>query len=58
MASDEEPTHEIEPDPRECPFELPPVEGGPFGNDEAKLRAIRRVIEQASRERAAREATP
>lgn len=53
MASDDEPRHEIEPDPRECAFELPPIEGGPFATDAAKLLAIRRVIEQASREREA-----
>lgn len=48
--------HEIEPDPRESEFELPPVEGRPFANDGEKKQAIRRVIEQAIRERAA--ATP
>ena len=43
---------EIEPDPRESPFELPPVDGLPFADDAEKARAIRRVIEQAEYERA------
>ena len=43
---------EIEPDPCESPFELPPVDGLPFASDAEKSRAIRRVIEQAEYERA------
>ena len=49
---------EIEPDPRESPFELPPIDGPPFVNDAEKARAIRRVIEQAERERASSPGTP
>lgn len=43
---------EVEPDPRESPFELPPIEGRPFSDDTEKQRAVLRVIEQAERERA------
>ena len=53
----DEPREEIAPDPRESPFELPPLERPPFADDDAKLQAIRRVIEQAERERAAAPAT-
>ena len=49
----EERSGEIEPDPRESAFELPPIDGRPFSGDGDKERAIRRVIEQAERERAA-----
>lgn len=49
----EEPPEEIAPDPRECPFELPPLERPPFADADEKMLAIRRVIEQAERERAA-----
>ncbi len=49
----EEPSGEIGPDPRESPFELPPIDGRPFADDGEKERAIRRVIEQAERERSA-----
>jgi hypothetical protein len=48
---------EIEPDPRESPFELPPIEGLPFGDDAEKARAFRRIIEQAERERASMDAS-
>lgn len=44
---------EIGPDPRESRFELPPIEQAPFADAAAKKLAIRRVIEQAERERAA-----
>ncbi|HEX2304611.1 MAG TPA: hypothetical protein VHH57_13370 [Gaiella sp.] len=44
-----------EPDPRDSPFELPPIEGLPFARDSEEAEAIRRVIEQADRERASRE---
>ncbi len=47
----ENPPDEIEPDPRESPFELPPIDGRPFADGSEKERAIRRVIEQAERER-------
>jgi len=43
---------EIEPDPRESRYELPPVEGRPFASDADKARAIVRMLEQARRERA------
>ena len=44
---------EIAVDPRESKFELPPIEHAPFSNNAEKSMAIRRVIEQAERERAA-----
>jgi hypothetical protein len=40
-------------DPNESPFELPPIEGLPFDDDSEEARAIREVIEQGERERAA-----
>jgi hypothetical protein len=43
---------QIEPDPRESPFELPPVECGPLADWTQKIRAFRAVIEQAEYERA------
>ena len=49
----EEPHEEIAADPRESRFELPPIEHAPFATDAEKARAVRRVIEQAERERAA-----
>ena len=48
----EEPAEEIEPDPRECRYELPPMVGRPFADAQARAQAVRRVIEQAERERA------
>jgi hypothetical protein len=48
----EEQPEEIEPDPRECRFELPPLDGSPFTDAQDKARAVLRVIEQAERERA------
>ena len=42
-----------EPDPDASPFERPPIAGIPFGKNSEEARAIRRVIEQADRERAA-----
>jgi hypothetical protein len=56
MAPDER--HEIEPDPRESRFELPPIDGLPFIDDAEKARAIRRIVEQAERERASNPGTP
>ena len=44
---------EIDADPRESPFELPPIDCSSSADDAEKARAIRRVIEQAERERAA-----
>ena len=49
----EGPQEEIAADPRESPFELPPIEGTPFSDSAEKRLAVRRVIEQAERERAA-----
>jgi hypothetical protein len=43
-----------EPDPDESPFELGAVAGLPFGKDSEEARAIRAVIEQDDRARAAR----
>ena len=43
---------EIEPDPRESAFVLPPLDGRPFADAQDKARAVLRVIEQAERERA------
>ena len=48
----EEQPEEIVADPRECRFELPPLDGSPFADAQEKERAVRRVIEQAERERA------
>ena len=47
----EEQPEEIVADPRECRFELPPLDGSPFTDAQEKARAVRRVIEQAERER-------
>ena len=49
----EEPHKIIEADPRECKFELPPIDHAPFANAAEKAQAVRRVIAQAERERAA-----
>ena len=48
----EEPHEEIVADPRECSFELPPLERAPDADAAENARALRRVIEQAERERA------
>ncbi len=42
-----------EPDPRECVYVLPPLEGRPFADDRDREQAVRHVIEQAERERSA-----
>ena len=42
---------EPEQDPRESVFVLPPLERLPLADAHEKARAIRRVIEQAERER-------
>jgi hypothetical protein len=47
------PYEEIEADPRESKFELPPIDHAPFADDAEKKLAVRRVVEQAERERAA-----
>lgn len=49
----EGPHEEIAADPRESLFELPPLERTPFADSAEKRLAVRRVIEQAERERAA-----
>ncbi len=49
-----EPHEEGIVDPRECPFELPPLERAPNADAADKALAVRRVIAQAERERAAR----
>ncbi len=49
----EGPHEEIAADPRESPFELPPLERAPFADADEKAMAVRRVIAQAERERAA-----
>jgi hypothetical protein len=51
MAPEEEHL-EIDADPRESPFELPPIDCLPFAGDAEKAQAIRRIVEQAERERA------
>ena len=54
MARNESPERpQPEPDPNDSPFELPAIEGIPFSKDSEEARAIREVIEQADRERAA-----
>ncbi len=42
---------ELEPDPRESAFVLPPIDGLPFADDAAKAQAICRIVEQAEHER-------
>ena len=48
----EEQPEEIAADPRECRFELPPLDGHPFADAREKAQAVRRIVEQAERERA------
>ena len=48
----EEQPEEIVADPRECRFELPPLDRSPFADAQEKARAVIRVVEQAERERA------
>jgi hypothetical protein len=48
----EEPREELAADPRECRFELPPLDGSPFADAQEKARAVLRVVEQAEHERA------
>jgi len=49
MATEEILEHEVDPDA--SPFALPPIEGLPFDRDSDEAAAIRRVIEEADRER-------
>jgi hypothetical protein len=51
MATEQQPA--AEPNPNESPFELPPIEGIPFDDDSEEAQAIKRVIEQSERDRAA-----
>ncbi len=51
----EEQPEGLERDPRESPFELPPVECGPFADGARKAEVFRTVIEQAEHERGATE---
>ena len=51
-------SNEIEPDPRESAFELPPLVGRPFADAREKARAVLRVIEQAERERSEQGVVP
>ena len=44
-------SEEIEPDPRESAYVLPPLDGRPFADEREKALAVLRVIEQAERER-------
>lgn len=39
-------------DPNESPYELQAVAGLPFGKDSVEAKAIRKVLEEADRERA------
>jgi hypothetical protein len=48
----EERDDEVEPDPRESPYELPPLMRPPLADADEKAQAVRRVIEQAEKERA------
>jgi hypothetical protein len=43
------------PDPSASPFALPPVEGLPFGKNSEEAAAIRAVLDEARRERAAQQ---
>jgi hypothetical protein len=52
MPADAKP-QDREPDPRESPYVLPPLDGHPFADEYDRERALLRVIEQAERERAA-----
>ena len=54
MATEEVLDHEV--DPEASPFALPPIEGLPFDRDSDEAVAIRRVIEEADRERSRRDA--
>ncbi len=43
-------------DPEASPFALPSIEGLPFDRDSDEAKAIRRVIEEADRERSRKDA--
>jgi hypothetical protein len=53
LATEEALEHEVDPDA--SPFALPPIEGLPFDRDSDEAVAIRRVIEEADRDRSRRE---
>ena len=54
MATEQALDHEV--DPEASPFALPPIEGLPFERDSEEAVAIRRVIEEADRERSRKDA--
>jgi hypothetical protein len=54
VATEEALDHEV--DPEASPFALPPIEGLPFDRDSEEAVAIRRVIEEADRERSGKDA--
>jgi hypothetical protein len=54
VATEEILDHEV--DSEASPFALPPIEGLPFDRDSDEAAAIRRVIGEADRERARRDA--
>jgi hypothetical protein len=54
VATEEVLDHEV--DPEASPFALPPIEGLPFDRDSEEAVAIRRVIEEADRERSGKDA--
>ena len=54
VATEEVLDHEV--DPEASPFALPPIEGLPFDRDSDEAAAIRRVIEEADRERSRKDA--
>lgn len=54
LATEEALEHEVDPDA--SPFALPPIEGLPFDRDSDEAAAIRRVIEEADRERSRKDA--
>jgi hypothetical protein len=49
VATEEILDHDL--DPEASPFALPPIEGLPFDRDSGEAAAIRKVIEEADRER-------
>jgi len=54
VATEQALDHEV--DPEASPFPLPPIEGLPFDRDSEEAVAIRRVIEEADRERSRKDA--
>jgi hypothetical protein len=55
VATEEKLDREV--DPEASPFALPPIEGLPFDRDSDEAAAIRKVIEEADRERSGRDAS-